>query len=207
MAKRFTYGGYTFVEAGTFQDYGIRKGKKEFVNITRALHYPNSGKVADGDEPFDYDGFYKAADGSKDDIFFCEENLERYVPCAAVLAVFDQTSPTEAVCGRFSRRRAKREEHERLEKRRALKDAMCMTDKQREALDVLREAAVACCEAGLNFAVDGNEMFAFRADLLADITDNMVPMNGQEQITEGMFLAIENAWDASEGLYANVKEP
>lgn len=206
MAKRFTYGGYTFVEAGTFQDYGIRKGKKEFVNITRALHYPNSGKVADGDEPFNYDDFYKAADGSKADVFLCEENFERYVPCAAVLAVFDQTSPTDAVWGRFNRRRAEREKHERFEKQEALKNAMCMTEKQREALSVLREAAIACCEAGLNFAVDGTEMYAFRADLLTDITDDMAPMNGQEQITSGMFLAIENAWDACEGLYANVKE-
>ena len=206
MAKRFTYGDYTFVEAGTFQDYGIRKGKKEFVNITRALHYPNSGKVADGDEPFNYDDFYKAADGSKADVFLCEENFERYVPCSAVLAVFDQTSPTDDVWGRFNRRRAEREKHERFEKQEALKNAMCMTEKQREALSVLREAAIACCEAGLNFAVDGTEMYAFRADLLTDITDDMAPMNGQEQITSGMFLAIENAWDACEGLYANVKE-
>ena len=206
MAKTFKYGGYTFEPRGQFKDFGIKADKNEFYNISRALHYPNSGKVADGDEPFSYDDFFEAAGEQKDDVFYCHETGEMYVPCAEVLAVFDQKCKGEEVRGRFNRRRAEREEHERFEKQEALKNAMCMTEKQRGALSVLREAAIACCEAGLNFAVDGTEMYAFRADLLTDITDDMAPTKGQEQITSGMFLAIENAWDACEGLYANPKD-
>jgi len=206
MAKTFKYGGYTFEPRGQFKDFGIKADKNEFYNITRALHYPNSGKVADGDEPFNYDDFYKAAGEQVDDVFYCKETGELYVPCADVLAVFDQKCRGDEVLARCNRRIAEREEQERMKKREELKNAMCLTDKQRDAINALREAAVACCEAGLNFAANGTDMYVFRADLLKDLTDNMVPMEGQEQITTGMYLAIENAWDACEGLYANVKE-
>lgn len=207
MAKRFTYGGFTFVPDGTFKDHGIKKGKKEFYNISRALYYPNYGNVADGDESYDYDNFYKAAGDKKADVFLCEENGERYVPCSGALAVFDQVSDSaEEVHGRFERRRAEREKRERFVKQQALKNAMCLTDEQRKAINALREAAYKCCEVGMNFAANGTDMYVFRADTLKDITDNMAPMEGQVQIENGMYLAIENAWDVCEGLYANPKD-
>lgn len=202
----FTYGGYTFEPRGQFKDYGIKKGKNEMRNICRALHYYNAGYVADGKEKFNYDEFYKAAGQCEDDVFFCKETTELYVPCAAVLSIFDRKSTYEEVGDRYNKRIAQREEQERTVKREALKQAMILTDEQSRAIDALREAAYKCCELGLNFAVDGSDMYAFRADTLKDLTDNMVPMEGQEQIESGLYLAIENAWDACDGLYANVKD-
>ena len=98
------------------------------------------------------------------------------------------------------------EEHEEFVKREALKNVMCLTDEQKDAIDALREAAYKCCKVGLNFAANGGNMYAFRADTLKDITDDMAPLEGQVQIENGMYLAIENAWDACEGLYANPKD-
>ena len=202
----FTYGGYTFEPRGRFKDYGIKKGKNEMRDICRALHYYNAGYVADGEEKFNYDEFYKAAGQCEDDVFFCKETTELYVPCAAVLCIFDIKSTDEEVGDRYNKRNAQREEQARAVKREALKQAMILTDEQSKAIDALREAAYKCCELGLNFAVDGSDMYAFRADTLKDITDNMVPMEDQEQIESGLYLAIENAWDACEGLYANAKD-
>lgn len=204
--KTFTYGGFTFEPKGQFKDYGIKKGKNEMRNICRALHYYNAGCVADGDEKFNYEEFYKASGDSKDDVFLCKETGELYVPCAAVLCIFDQQSDDDEVGRRYERRIAKKKEHEEFLKKEALKNVMCLTDDQRDAINALREAAYKCCEVGLNFAVDGGDMYAFRADLLEGLTDDMAPMDGQVRIETGMYLAIENAWDACEGLYANPKE-
>lgn len=205
--KTFTYGGYTFEPRGQFKDYGIKPGKNEMRNICRALHYYNAGYVADGDERFDYDEFYKAAgDGCDADVFFCKETGEQYVPCSSVLCVFDKASTSDEVMARYRKRIAEREEHERHVKQEALKNVMCLTDEQTLAINALREAAFKCSELGLSFAADGTDMYVFRADLLQDITEDMAAMNGQERIETGMYLAIENAWDACEGLYANPKE-
>ena len=205
--KTFTYGGYTFEPAGQFKDYGIKPGRNEMRQICRAIHYPNSGYVADGDVKFDYDEFYKAAGDDCDaDVFFCKETGEQYVPCSSVLCVFDKASSSDEVMERYRARIAKREEHERSVKQEALKNAMCLTDKQTVAINALREAAFKCSELGLNFAADGTDLYVFRADLLQDITEDMAAAKGQERIETGMYLAIENAWDACEGLYANVKE-
>lgn len=207
MAKKtFTYGGYTFEPRGQFKDYGIKSGKNEMRDVCRALHYFNAGCVADGDEKFNYDDFYEAAGQCEDDVFFCKETNELYVPCAAVLCIFDRESTDDEVGGRYNKRIAQREEHEEFVKREALKNAMCLTDEQRKAINALREAAYKCCEVGLNFAANGGDMYVFRADTLKDITDDMAPMEGQVQIESGMYLAIENAWDACEGLYANPKD-
>ena len=203
--KTFNYGGFTFEPKGQFKDYGIKPGKNELRNICRALHYCNSGFVADGDKKFNYEDFYKAAGDSKDDVFLCKETGELYVPCAAVLCIFDRDSTDVEVGRRYESRIAEKEEHERFVKREELKSVMCLTDKQRDAINALREAAYKCCEVGLNFAVDGSDMYVFRADLLEDVTDDMAPMKGQDMITTGFYLVIENAWDACEGLYANPK--
>lgn len=207
MAKRFTYGGFTFVADGTFKDYGFKGGKRGFINICRTLHYPNSGNVADGDEKFNYDEFYKVAGKCKDDVFLCEENGERYVPCSSVLAVFDQTSDSDAVWGRYNRRRMEREEREREAKREALKEAMIFTEEQHQAYIKLCKVINECMELGMQFAYDGDHVHVFRADLLKDITMNMAPSRGQEAIDErSLCQCITGAWDIREGLYANVKE-
>lgn len=204
--QTFTYGGYTFEPRGEFKDYGIKSGKNELRSICSALYYYNSGYVADGDEKFNYDEFYEAAGHCKDDVFFCKETNELYVPCAAVLCIFDRESTGDDVGDRYNKRIAQRKEHEESKKKEAMKNAICLTDEQSDAIDALREAAFKCCEVGLNFAANGGDMYVFRADTLKDITDNMVPMEGQVPIENGMYIAIENAWDACEGLYANVKE-
>ena len=206
MAKTFNYGGFTFEPAGQFKDYGIMPGKREMVNITRALFYPNNGYVADGDTAFDYDGFYKAAGGCEDDVFLCKENGEHYVPCARCLPVFDQTSSYDEVHERYERRCAEREEHERFMKQQALKEAMVPTEEQHMAIIELGKAVKHCEDIGLRFAACDDTVVAIRTDLLEDLTDNLVPMKGQEAITECMYHVIENVLDASCGLYANVKE-
>lgn len=203
--KTFTYGGYTFKPQGQFIDYGIRAGKNELRDISRRLHYINAGYVADGDVKFNYDEFYKAAD-SDADVFFCLETGELYVPCAATLCIFDRMATDEEVDRRYEKRVAQREEQKRLRRREALKNAMRLTDCQEKAINTLREAAFKCCDLGLRFAVNGTDVYVFNGELLQDITDDMAPMNGQESIESGMYIAIENAWDACDGLYANPEE-
>lgn len=206
--KRFQYGGYTFVPDGTFESHGIKKGKREFYYLSRALHYPNSGCVADGDEKFDYEEFYRASGDSEDDIFLCEENGERYAPCAKVLAVFDQDNTDEAVCARYERRQQEREKREAWEKQEALKNAMCPTEEQHQAIIALSKAIAFCREQGLDFAQDECGWYVFRADLLADVTTNMVPLMGQVQVPHSCFMGILDGCDAlniCDGLYANAK--
>lgn len=205
--KTFTYGGFTFEPKGQFKDYGIKPDKNEMRNICCKLNNSGFGLVADGDEPFIYDDFYKAAGGCDDDVFLCKENGILYVPCGESLQIFTpEHHEFGSVTAAYNRRRQEREERERVKKREALKNVMCLTDDQRDAINALREAAYKCCEVGLNFAVDGGDIYAFRADLLEGLTDNMVPLEGQVRIETGMYLAIENAWDACEGLYAKAKE-
>lgn len=205
--KTFTYGGYTFEPRGQFKDYGIKPDRDELRNICCKLNNSGFGLVADGDEPFDYSEFYKAAGGCEDDVFMCRENGILYVPCGASMQIFTP-EPHEygSVTAAYNRRRAEREEHIRFQKQEALKNVMCLTDEQTVAVNALREAAFKCSELGLNFAADGTDMYVFRADLLQDITEDMAAADGQERIETGMYLAIENAWDACEGLYANPKE-
>lgn len=208
MGKTFNYGGFTFEPAGQFKDYGIMPGKREMVNITSALFYPNNGYVADGDTAFDYDEFYKAAGGCEDDVFLCKENGERYVPCARCLPVFDQASSYNEVYERYERRCVEREEQERMKKREELKNAMLPTEEGWEDFKRLCEAFKKCKESGFQFAYDGDGLYAFRTDLLKDITTNMVPQNGQEDITglHRLYQISSCVYDAHEGLYANVKE-
>lgn len=202
--KKFTYGGYTFTPDGSFKDHGINPGKRETYNICRSLHYINRGKVADGDESYDYDKFYKAACNCTDDIFFCKENGERYVPCAGVLAVFDREHTEEEVCERYKYRVAVCEEHKRFVKREALKVAMQFTEEQHEAIIELSKVIRHCKDIGLEFAVDGTDVYMFRADLLKDITTDMAAMDGQVRM-EVLADIISDAWNACDGLYANVK--
>lgn len=205
--KTFIYGGYTFEPAGLFKDYGIKPGKNEFRNICSKLNNSNFGYVADGDEPFDYDEFYKAAGGCDDDVFLCKENGILYVPCAKSLQIFTP-DPCEfgSVTDAYNRRRAKREEHERLVKRNTLKESMRFTDEQYQALKELTRAAKKCQSVGLQFSSEKEYVFAFRADLLEDLTGDMAPMEGQEQIPAECFhAAIYGVWNSHEGLYANPK--
>ena len=206
--KAFIYGGYTFTPDGSFKDHGINPGKREIYEISRALHYISMGKaakVADGDELFDYDEFYKAAGNyCTDDIFICKENGERYVPCPGVLAVFDREHTWDEVRERYNYRVAAREEHERFVKREAVRSAMQFTEEQHEAVIELSKVIQHCKDIGLDFAVDGTNVYIFRADLLKDITTDMAAMDGQERI-EVFADIISDAWDARDGLYANVK--
>lgn len=207
MAKTtFTYCGYTFEPQGQFKDYGIRKGEREMRDICRALHYYNAGCVADGDVKFDYDEFYKASGNCQDDIFLCKETGERYVPCAAVLAIFDRDSTDDEVGRRYESRRFLREEHERFVKQEALKGAMYFTEEQHQVMAELGRVVKKCKDLGLQFSHDGDYVFSFRSDLLKDLTEDMAPTAGQEQIPSECFqTAIYGVWDSSEGLYANVK--
>ena len=61
-------------------------------------------------------------------------------------------------------------------------------------------------QAGLDFAVDGTDLYVFRADLLENLTSDMAPADGQEGIADNLFSVIDNAWDVCEGLYANPKK-
>ena len=189
MAKKeFQYGGYTFEPRGQFKDYGIKPGKNEFRDICSKLNNSNFGCVADGDEPFDYDEFYKAAGGCDDDVFLCKENGILYVPCAKSLQIFtpephEYGSVTEA----YNRRRAAIEEHKEFVKREALKDAMYFTEEQLAALIELSRAAKKCQSVGLQFSSDKEYVFAFRADLLEDLTEDMVPMEGQTRIPDECY--------------------
>lgn len=208
--KTFIYGGYTFEPKGQFKDHGIKPGKNEFRNICSKLNNSNFGYVADGDEPFDYDEFYKAAGGCDDDVFLCKENGILYVPCAKSLQVFTpEPHEYDSVTEAYNRRRAKREEHERFVKQEALKDAMCPTEEQHQSIIALSKAIAHCREQGLDFAQDECGWYVFRADLLADVTTNMVPLMGQVQVPHSCFMGILDGCDAlniCDGLYANAKD-
>lgn len=181
MVKTFNYGGYTFEPRGQFKDFGIKADRDEFFNITKALHYPRfpeNDTVADGNEPYSYDGFYEAAGEKNDDVFYCVETKELYVPCVGALAVFDQKHSGEEVKRRCDNRRAEREAYERYMKREALKDAMYFTEGQHQAYITLQKAVAECSRQGMQFAFDGDHVHVFRADLLKDITTDMVPKRG-----------------------------
>ena len=206
MAKTFIYGGFTFEPRGQFKDFGIKADRNEFYNITRALHYPNQGYVADGDLPFNYDEFYKASASKDDDVFYCAETGEMYVPSAGGLAVFDQKCSGSEVADRYNRRREEREEREREAKREALKNALCLTTEQHQAYIDLRKAIKECQKLGLEFAYDGS-LSVYRADLLKDVTTDMAPMQGQVAVDYRSFLSLPcSIRHAPDGLYANVKD-
>ena len=196
--KTFTYGGYTFEPRGTFKDFGIKPGKQQFVKISRALHLANWELrfcVADGDEHFDYDKFYEASGGKDADVFYCKETGELYVPCAGTLQVFDQKSTSEEVRECYRRRKQER-----------LQNVMCFTEEQHQAFNALMDAIVRCKQLGIDYAVNDSDVYAFRADLLEDLTSDMAPRKGQESIENGLCCIVEGAWDANDGLYANVKD-
>ncbi len=102
--KSFTYGGYKFVPCGQFTDYGFKKDAT-MSEIVRCLFSINRGCVADGHEKYDYKEFYKASGGCEDDVFFCPQTQERYVPCENYLAILDKTAKSDEVKRRFERRR------------------------------------------------------------------------------------------------------
>lgn len=220
MAKTFKYGGYTFEPRGQFKDFGIEPGKREMVEITRALHiadWNNRFNVADGNEHFDYDEFYKASGGSDADVFYCPETGELYVPSAKVLNVFDKTSTDEDVEMRYRKRIAVREERERFAKNEALKNAMCLTEKQHELFRWLCRVIEECQNNGLDFAIthetntnlqvsEWYDLKVFRTDLLKDLTGDMAPLDGQSPIpSESMLTVKYGLWNTEDGLYANVK--
>ena len=102
--KSFTYGGYKFVPCGQFTDYGFKKDATMF-EIVRCLFSINRGCVADGHEKYDYREFYKASGGCEDDVFFCPQTQERYVPCENYLGILDKSATSDEVKRRFERRR------------------------------------------------------------------------------------------------------
>lgn len=104
--KSFTYGGYKFVPCGQFTDYGFKKDAT-MSEIVRCLFSINRGCVADGHEKYDYKEFYKASGGCEDDVFFCPQTQERYVPCENYLAILDKTAKSDEVKRRFERRRVR----------------------------------------------------------------------------------------------------
>ena len=104
--KSFTYGGYKFVPCGQFTDYGFKKDATMF-EIARCLFSINRGCVADGHEKYDYKEFYKASGGCEDDVFFCPQTQEHYVPCENYLGIFDKTATSDEVKRRFERRRVR----------------------------------------------------------------------------------------------------
>lgn len=209
MAKTFKYGGYTFESRGQFKDFGIKAGKNEFYNISKALHcprHPENNKVADGEELFVYEDFYKAAGEQKSDVFYCHETGEMYVPCGGYMPVFDQKSTGDEVRKRYLNRITEREERERFEKQEALKNAMCLTEEQHQAYIKLHKVIDECEKLGLQFAFDGDHVHVFRGDLLRNITNDMAPLHGQVAISEDSFMhCITGVWNAPDGLYANVK--
>ena len=101
---------------------------------------------------------------------------------------------------------AKVEREQRSEKEEALKNAMCFTEEQHQAFIKLRDVISECTDKGLEFAFDGDVVRVFRADLLKDITNNMVPMEGQIPVPQEMlYTCILDLHNAPDGLYANVK--
>lgn len=117
MAKQFTYGGYTFEPRGTFKDFGLQKRKKgltdkEWLKISNLLCDLSSGKVADGNEKFNYDEFYKAAgEDCKADVFYCVETKELYVPCGFSLQIFVPDRNFDEVEKRYVIRQLRKEPH------------------------------------------------------------------------------------------------
>lgn len=104
--KSFKYGGYTFVPLGRFTSFGI-KANTDMKEIMKYLYFINRGYVADGHEKYNYDDFYKAAGiDCDDDVFFCPQTKELYVPCEEYLAIFDKTAKdSKEVQLRFENRR------------------------------------------------------------------------------------------------------
>ena len=91
-------------------------------------------------------------------------------------------------------------------KEEALKNAMFFTEEQHQAFIKLRNVISECTDKGLEFAFDGDCVRVFRADLLKDITNNMVPMEGQIPVPQEMlYTCILDLHNAPDGLYANVK--
>jgi len=82
---RFVYQGYTFVPAGLFKKFGIKKGKTEFDQICRRLLEPS---LLTKEQGYDWDEFYKAAGSRDSDVFYCIDNGNYYVPCAMWLPGF-----------------------------------------------------------------------------------------------------------------------
>lgn len=203
--KTFTYGGFTFEPAGQVKDYGVND---DFRSVSNTLNCSNYGYVADGDEPYDYDEFYKAAGNVNDDVFRCLENNILYMPCSKSLQIFTPNKKdTDKVSEAYRLRRKQRDEQESSMKKRALQAAMTPTEEAWKEYLSLCAAFKKCKQYGFQFACDGDGFFAFRADLLKDITTNMVPMEGQEEITglHRLYQICSCVWDAREGLYANVK--
>ena len=206
--KTFTYGGFTFEPKGQFKDYGIKPGKNEMRNICCKLNNSGFGLVADGDEPFDYDEFYNAAGKCEDDVFLCQENGILYVPCGASLQIFTP-EPHEfgSVTAAYHRRRQEREEEMERKRREELRNVTYLTEEQHQILSDIVSAVKKCREAGMDFVIDGSDVCLLRTDQLEDLTDNMVPMDGQTYIPDCCYIRIVNeAWDAHEGLYANPKK-
>lgn len=200
----FTYGGYTFEALGTFEQCGV---KDELMSILAALCYTgNDDLVADGDEPFDYDAFYKAAGEQENDVYRCKENGVNYVPCGEVLPIFAPHQDHDSVKRRAQRRRQEIEDSRREARRAELANAMCPTEEGHQAIIALGKAIERLRELGFDFAHEGETLYALRTDLLTDITDNMCPMEGQESITANMLPVIHGVWNATDGLYANVRK-
>ena len=90
--KSFTYGGYKFVPSGKFADYGFKDGAV-LMEVSKCLYDTNRGFVAYGHEEYNYAAFYKAAGiDCDDDVFYCPQTKELYVPCERYLAIFDKTA-------------------------------------------------------------------------------------------------------------------
>lgn len=201
----FTYGGFTFEPRGQFKDYGIKPDKDELRKICRALHYHNSGNVADGDEPFNYNLFYRAAGHCEDDVFLCKENGVLYVPCAEVLCIFDQTSSTDEIRKSYETRRRTHKAKVQFRKEQALRDATYLTEEQHAAFGQLMRAVKKCKKEGLDFVWDGFDMQVLRTDLLKDLTTDGNLTSNRTVIPDDCFHTFaENVWNADEvGILAN----
>ena len=204
----FTYGGYTFEPRGQFKDYGIKPGKNEMRQICRHLYYENSGHVADGDEKFNYDEFYKAAGGCDDDVFECKENGVFYVPCAAVLCIFDQESNGDEVKRQYEKRRRNWKASVLFRKEEQLREVTYMSEEQHEAFNSLVRAVKKCRKAGLEFVWEGFDMQVLRTDLLKDLTTDGNLSATRTSIPDDCFHTfVKNALDASDcGLFANPRK-
>lgn len=99
-----------------------------------------------------------------------------------------------------------REEQERRMKQERLENALCFTEEQHQAFNTLMDAIARCRQLGIDFAITATHVYAFRADLLEDLTPDMAPMKGQESVEMGFNCIVEGAWPAFDGLYANVKD-
>lgn len=202
--KTFQYGGFTFEPAGQFSDYGIKPGKNEFKQICSALYYTNRDGVADGDEDYDYAGFYLAATDKNADVFLCLDNKVLYVPCQGVLAEFNQQDDASEITLSYYRRRREHEQRERDEKKAALREASYFTYTQSEAVKKAIAALEECRDLGIDFAVQDDTLYAFRRDTLTDLTENMVARKGQASL-DLIYQVAPEIWNAADGLYANVK--